>query len=157
MCKCGKKFTEKIYFKVVANLKTRKLLNSTAIDLVTRPVTQSYMFTTKETGPKYLNEKPDTIVTEIIYAIPNNPLVLGSPNIRSYEIRINEKDSFLSYIGTEVLPGGIDPLPEVKFKSVVTGASGRFEGALEVTTIIRNTVKGDISTRTREITVTGHR
>ena len=69
-----KKFVEKVYFKIIVNLQTQQILNGNSYGLVTKPETQSFILTTKETGHKYLKEKPDTIVTEIIYAIPNNPL-----------------------------------------------------------------------------------
>lgn len=152
-----KKFVEKVYYKVVIDSVKLQLVNGNGTVLVTKPETQSYILTTKETGSKFLKEKPDTVVTEIIYITPENPSAIGSSNIWNYEIRCDEKDSFLSYIGTEVLPGGTQITPESKFEATVSGASGRFKGATKVKSIIQTTVEGDIITRTHNVTITGHR
>ena len=152
-----KKFVEKVYFKIIVNLQTQQILNGNSYGLVTKPETQSFILTTKETGHKYLKEKPDTIVTKIVYRTIENPVVLGSLEINNYQTNIKEKDSFVSYVGTETLSSGTEFPTRIEKRSVVTGGIGRFEGALEATTIIKTKDEGNIRTVTNDITITGYR
>jgi hypothetical protein len=151
-----KKFVEKVYFKVVYD--GTNVLNGNGNLLVTFPQTQSFILTTKETGSKFLKEKPDTVVTDIVYRTPENPSTIGSPIIINLQTNIKEKDSFVSIIGTDVFPGGSQNPPKIELDSVVTGASGRFKGATKAKYIIRTTaIEGNIITRTFDVTISGHR
>jgi hypothetical protein len=158
---CKKKFVEKLYYKVVVDLTVPfKIINSgNANGLVTKPESGSYILTTKETGSKFLKEKPNTVVTEIVYITPENAALLGSPNIWNYEIRIDEKNSnsFLSYQGTEIFPIPPPILPGSNLTATVSAASGRFKGAEKVESVIVNTVEGNFLTKTTTATITGYR
>jgi len=152
-----KKFVEKVYFKVVTDVIKKKVVNGNVTVITTIPETRSVIFTTKETGHKFLKEKLDTTVTNILYKTIQNSSVIGSPFIANYQTNINEKDSFVCYIGTEIIPGETILPGEFVSHSVVTGANGRFEGATEVKTIIKTNVNGNIKTDTHNVTVTGYR
>ena len=154
---CEKKFKEKIYFKIVVNTQTQQILNGNSYGLGTTPETQSFILTTKETGNKYLKEKPDTIVTYVVYRTIENPLVLESLEINNHQTIIKEKDSLVSYIGTETLSSGTQFPTKIEASSVVTGGSGRFEGATKATIIIKTKDEGNIRTVTHDITITGYR
>ena len=153
----GKKFSEKVFFKVVVNTDTKQIVNGNGHVLVTVPESQSIIVTTNETGHKYLTEKPDTTVTNIVYNLPENASVTGSPIILNHQTNIKEKDSFVSFIGTDILPGGTQIIPTTPVYSVVTGASGRFEGATTAKSIGVITIDGNILTMTQEIIITGYR
>ena len=153
----GKDFVEKVYFKVVRDIKKPQLLNGNVNLLVTLPTSQSTLITTKETGHKFLKEKPDTIVTYIVYATNENPAVLGSSEIINFQTNIKEKDSFLSCIGTETLPGGFKIPNKLEFDSSAIGGSGRFKGAEKAKFIVRTSIEGNIRTATYDVTISGHR
>jgi hypothetical protein len=152
-----KKFVEKVYFKVVYD--GTNVVNGVGNLLVTFPQTQSFILTTKETGSKFLKEKPDTVVTEITYITLENTSLLGSPNIWNVEKRVQEKDSFVSYVTTEVFPGGINNLliPEARFTAPVSASIGRFAGATKVKSVVLSTSEGGIITRTHNVSVIGYR
>ena len=152
-----KKFVEKVYYKVVIDSVKLQVVNGNGTVLVTIPESQSFILTTKETGHKYLKEKPDTTVTDIAYITTENPSTIGSPIIYNLQTNIKEKDSFVSFIGTDVGPGGTQYPPKIELDSVVTGASGRFKGATKAKYIIRTTIEGNIITRTFDVSVIGYR
>ena len=157
---CKKKFVEKVYYKIVVDLTVPLKINpGNVYGIVTKPESGSYILTTKETGSKFLKEKPDTTVTEIVYITPENASLLGSPNIWNYEVRIDEKksNSFLSYQGTETFLIPARKLPGANLTATVSAASGRFKGAEKVESVIVNTVEGNFLTKTTIATITGHR